>query len=72
MQVLQLASKKQETVDPNLRASPRTLLYPDGFPVKNLPGGDEPFTVGGYQKFLRSPFDRLALYICPCADYGSE
>lgn len=70
--VLELATRKHEAIDQNLRAGPYMLLYPDASPVEHIPGGEEPFTVGSYQKFMGGPFDRLTLYICPCTEYGSE
>lgn len=40
------------------------LLYPDGQPVKNLPGSDQPFTLTAYREFMAKSYQKLVFFIC--------
>jgi len=67
--ILEAAIARHMAVDGAFPSLEYILLYPDCTPVINIQGSNVPFTPHNYKEFLKLPYQKLMLYICPMSDY---
>ncbi len=70
-ELLMKAVEKHLACNRNLPVVDYVLLYPDGGLVDKLPASTNDFTVFEYKKFLKKPYQKLKLFLCPKDEYES-
>ncbi len=63
------AVEKHMACNSDLPSTEYELLYPDGCRIETLPGSNVPFTICAYKQFIKKPYQKLKLYICPSDEY---
>ncbi|KAM4625025.1 uncharacterized protein ACJ7VT_003510 [Polymixia lowei] len=71
-QLLAAATKKLKDFHQDMEDAAYVLLYPDGTPIKNIPGTDTAFTIKHYKDAIGKAYQRITLYICTLKNFLSK
>ena len=71
-QLLAAAWRKIKDFNKDIKDGEYVLLYPDGSPIKFIPGTETVFTIEKYKEAIGKQYQRITLYICTLEDLSNS